>query len=121
MSLQTGRFYSATSPARGELRPLNPGRPGKFAPNALRFCNAPLHRRRTDLSGLDPAEREVQVPAVCEPGVHQDDFQGRLPRPAGSSSLRLERVPEWRLEGEAVYSGSAAPGFSPAGISQAAS
>src|SRR5205814_9583991 len=99
MSLQIGRLYSATSPARGEFHPLNPRRPGKFAPNALRLRNARLHRRRTDPPGLDPAERELQVPVVCEPGVHQDDFRERPPLPAGSSSLRLKLVPEWRLEG----------------------
>src|SRR5262245_54841273 len=98
MSLRTGRFYLATSPARGEFHLLNPRRPGKFAPNALRFRNAALHRRHTDPSALDPAERELQVPAVCGLGVHQDDFQERRLLRSGSSSVRLELVQEWRLE-----------------------
>src|SRR5207248_9068986 len=119
MFLPTGRFYSATSRARGELHPLNPSRPGKFAPNALRFRNAPLHRRRTDLSGLDPAERELQVLAVCEPGVHQDDFQDRPPLPADSSSLRLVLVPEWRLGRASAHRGIVPPVSRAAGIPSA--
>ena len=78
---------------------------GKFGGSLVKLCQArrvseSLHSIRNILigRGLDPAAHEFQVPAACDKGGHQDDFQARLLLPSGSSCVRPQLVPEWRLE-----------------------